>query len=71
MQFTWSGCDSALAAPLVLDLARLADLASRRGESGVLEHLSCYFKAPLGDAVDHDFHRQMDLLHRYATSIGR
>ena len=23
MQFTWQGCDSALAAPLVLDLARI------------------------------------------------
>ncbi|MDB2576029.1 inositol-3-phosphate synthase [Planctomycetota bacterium] len=69
LQFTWSGCDSALAAPLIIDLARLADLASRRGEAGALEHLAGYFKAPLGDAVDHDFHRQMELLHRYANDI--
>ena len=34
LQFTWQGCDSLLAAPLVLDLARLALLAQRRGESG-------------------------------------
>ena len=34
LQFTWQGCDSALAAPLVIDLARLLDLAMRRGESG-------------------------------------
>ena len=34
MQFTWQGCDSILAAPLVIDLARLALLAQRRGESG-------------------------------------
>lgn len=71
LQFTWSGCDSALAAPLVLDLARLADLACRRGESGVLDHLACYFKAPLGADVEHDFHLQMEQLHRYARSIGR
>ena len=32
LQFTWEGCDSALAAPLVLDLARLASLALGRGE---------------------------------------
>lgn len=64
MQFTWAGCDSALAAPLVIDLARLADHAARRGQGGVLEHLACYFKAPL--AVDeHDFHRQHELLVRY------
>jgi len=69
LQFTWSGCDSALAAPLIIDLARLAELANRRGESGALEHLAGYFKAPLGDDVDHDFHRQMELLHRYANDI--
>ena len=34
MQFTWQGCDSSLAAPLVIDLARLADLALRRDEVG-------------------------------------
>jgi myo-inositol-1-phosphate synthase len=65
MQFTWSGCDSALAAPLVIDLARFADLAARNGESGVLQHLGCYFKAPLG-SHEHDFHRQMQALYSYA-----
>lgn len=69
LQFTWSGCDSALAAPLIIDLARLVELAYRRGDSGALEHLAGYFKAPLGDDVDHDFHRQMELLHRYANEI--
>ena len=34
LQFTWEGCDSALAAPLLLDLIRLAALALERGESG-------------------------------------
>lgn len=65
MQFTWSGCDSALAAPLVIDLARFADLAARNGESGVLGHLGCYFKAPLA-SQEHDFHRQMQALYSYA-----
>ena len=36
LQFTWEGCDSALAAPLILDLVRLAALALERGEAGVL-----------------------------------
>ena len=70
MQFTWSGCDSALAAPLVIDLARLADHAARRGEAGVLEHLACYFKAPMGD-VEHDFHRQHERIVRYVERSRR
>lgn len=67
MQFTWSGCDSALAAPLVLDLARLAEHAQRRGMGGVLAHLACYFKSPMGTGV-HDFHRQYALLEDYVRS---
>jgi myo-inositol-1-phosphate synthase len=50
LQFTWQGCDSLLAAPLVLDLARLAALARRRGEMGGLTYLASFFKSPLGDA---------------------
>ena len=30
LQFIWQGCDCLLAAPLVIDLARLADLATAR-----------------------------------------
>ncbi len=48
MQFTWSGCDSLLAAPLVLDLARFAALAQRREERGLLTALSSFFKDPMG-----------------------
>jgi myo-inositol-1-phosphate synthase len=66
MQITWQGCDSILAAPLVLDLIRLTDLAARTGESGPLRHLAPFFKNPLG--VDEmDFHRQFDALVAYAT----
>jgi myo-inositol-1-phosphate synthase len=39
--------DSILAAPLVLDLALLLDLASRAGFSGTQEWLSFYFKSPM------------------------
>lgn len=67
LQFTWQGCDSALAAPLVLDLARLADLALQRGESGPMLHTAAFFKAPLGD-VPADLPRQMDLLRSYCSS---
>jgi myo-inositol-1-phosphate synthase len=39
--------DSILAAPLVLDLALLLDLAARAGFHGIQEWLSFYFKAPM------------------------
>jgi myo-inositol-1-phosphate synthase len=64
MQFTWQGCDSILAAPLVLDLARLALLAQRRGEFGVMRHLACFFKSPMG-VEEHDFFKQFVLLEQY------
>jgi myo-inositol-1-phosphate synthase len=50
LQFTWQGCDSLLAAPLVLDLARLVAVARERGETGALAFLSSFFKSPLGAA---------------------
>jgi len=68
MQFTWQGCDSALAAPLVLDLARLAAFSHARGEKGALDHLACFFKDPFGVEV-HSFHEQFALLRTYTLSI--
>ena len=51
LQFTWQGCDSLLAAPLVLDLARLALLAQRRGEAGVLHAPGLLLQEPDGRAT--------------------
>jgi myo-inositol-1-phosphate synthase len=65
MQFTWQGCDSILAAPLVLDLVRLVDRAQRGGDRGVLDWLACFFKSPL-NVAEHDFSRQVAMLHRWA-----
>ena len=64
LQFTWMGCDSALAAPLILDLVRLADFAAAKGEAGVMEHTACFFKSPLGGGT-HDFHEQYGRLLAY------
>ncbi len=61
MQFTWQGCDSILAAPLVIDLARLADLELRRGRGGPMPHLAFFFKDPLGVDV-HDLATQWTML---------
>jgi len=65
MQFTWQGCDAVLAAPIVLDLIRLVELAARRGESGPQPHLACFFKRPHG-CGEHDLHRQWQQLVAYA-----
>ncbi|GAA1274369.1 inositol-3-phosphate synthase [Streptomyces javensis] len=46
LQTTWQGCDSALAAPLVLDLARLVARAQEVGLTGPLPELGFYFKDP-------------------------
>jgi len=51
--------DSILAAPIVLDLALLMDLASRAGMSGVQEWLSFYWKSP--QAVQEDVYPEHDL----------
>ena len=67
LQFTWQGSDSALAAPLVLDLARIALLAQDRGEGGPLLAAAPFFKNPVGVA-EHDFHRQMDALRAWLSA---
>ena len=66
LQVIWQGCDSLLAGPLVIDLARLTLLAQRRGEVGVLKHLACFFKNPHGVSV-HDFFEQFDLLEMHVA----
>ncbi|MGW1214135.1 inositol-3-phosphate synthase [Streptomyces sp. NPDC002499] len=49
LQTIWQGCDSALAAPLVLDLARLTARAQETGLSGPLGELGFFFKDPVGE----------------------
>ncbi|MFF4501726.1 inositol-3-phosphate synthase [Streptomyces sp. NPDC001401] len=49
LQTIWQGCDSALAAPLVLDLTRLVARAHEAGLSGPLGELGFYFKDPVGE----------------------
>lgn len=69
MQFTWEGTDSVLAAPLVLDVARLLDLARRRGEAGPIGALGVFFKEPEGSG-EMNLHRQHDALLRWAGAAG-
>jgi myo-inositol-1-phosphate synthase len=69
LQFTWEGCDSSLAAPLVLDLARLAAAGLRAGQSGPLPALAYFFKDPIG-TDEHRVARQFDDLVSWATSLA-
>ena len=70
LQFTWQGCDSFLAAPLVLDLVRLAELAHRRGQVGQMPFLASFFKSPYAVA-EHAFDRQFEMLAKWADEITR
>src|SRR3989441_8351088 len=73
VQFIWQGCDSILAAPLVLDLVRLTEFALRQGEAGPMTHLACFFKEPLGvcvQAFPEQFQMLIDYVARH-TKNGR
>ncbi len=65
LQFIWQGCDSLLAAPLVLDLVRFAVLAWRRGDTGTLTFLASFFKSPY-EVAEHRFDRQYQMLEAWA-----
>lgn len=67
MQFTWQGCDSILAAPLVLDLVRLVDRAAAAGETGALTWLAPFFKSPL-NVSEQAFQAQFAMLTDWAAS---
>jgi myo-inositol-1-phosphate synthase len=67
MQFTWQGCDSILAAPLVLDLVRLVDRARRAGEYGAIPWLACFFKSPIG-VTEQAFAAQFAMLVDWASA---
>lgn len=56
--------DSILAAPLAIEIARCLDLANQRGEKGVQEQLSVFFKLPMtrNEKPEQAFHRQEEML---------
>ena len=77
IKINFQGRDSILAAPIVMDLVLLADLAQRAGEKGPQEWLSFFFKNPVtapGHSQIHDlFQQQANLhaqLHRYAEQAA-
>jgi myo-inositol-1-phosphate synthase len=67
LQFIWQGCDSLLAAPLVIDLIRFTERAWRNGDVGKLTFLSSFFKSPMG-TDEHDFALQFQWLQEWAKA---
>ena len=66
--------DSILAAPLVLDLVRLMDVAQRSGERGIQNQFSLFFKAPYhreGERAVNDLFKQNTLLHEWVEKVAR
>jgi myo-inositol-1-phosphate synthase len=70
LQFIWQGCDSLLAAPLGIDLARLTDLEKQRGGRGLMVHLASFFKGPEG-TDQNDFFEQFRVLRDYVESARK
>ena len=68
LQFIWQGCDSLLAAPLVIDLVRFTERAWRNGDVGTLKFLASFFKSPMG-TDEHDFALQFQWLQQWAASV--
>jgi myo-inositol-1-phosphate synthase len=68
LQLTWTGLDSALAAPLVLDLARLVSAAHAAGRRGPIGELAFFFKDPIG-TNEHRFAEQTKLLTDWAQTL--
>lgn len=65
--------DSILAAPLLLDLVLLSDLAKRAGWSGIQTWLSFYLKSPMHDFEHkpvHDLFQQFAMLKNAIREIG-
>ena len=66
--------DSILAAPLVVDLVRLMDVAQRCGERGIQRQFSLFFKAPYhreGERAVNDLFKQNALLHEWVEKVAR
>lgn len=61
--------DSILAAPLAIEIARCLELAKRRGQGGIQEQLSVFFKLPMSKGTPvHAFHEQEAMLLSWLAS---
>jgi myo-inositol-1-phosphate synthase len=71
MKIDWLGQDSILAAPSVIDLARIVSLSAKKGNKGLLPDVSYFFKSPLtlrGKPIQHATPDQFNQLITYLKS---
>ncbi|QHE59800.1 myo-inositol-1-phosphate synthase [Rossellomorea vietnamensis] len=69
MKVNWVGQDSALAAPLIVDLIRIIEFCNRKEEFGIIKELAPFFKAPY-DVENHDFFEQINSLYLYVENLN-
>ena len=67
LKINWQGKDSILAAPLIIDLIRLIELASRLKKFGPQKQLSLYFKHPIGTNTYGFFQQHRNFVNYYET----
>lgn len=67
LRLDWQGCEPALAAPLVLDLARLMALADRAGAEGPVSELAFFFDDPVAEGPAG---ADRSLAERYAALVA-
>ena len=65
MTFLWQGCDSMLAAPLVLDLIRFVNLEADRGSVGIPQQLAVFYKNPILNSTMDFFEQFRALVEHY------
>jgi len=68
MKINWLGIDSILAAPLIIDLSRFMEHALRESKVGIMEHLSLFFKSPIG-TDEYALDKQYQMLLGYVKSF--
>ncbi len=70
LQLVWQGLDSILAAPLVIDLVRLAEYTHRMGFRGAMTHLAVFFKAPYNTS-EHNLYKQFEMLKDFVNHVPK
>ena len=65
--------DSILAAPILIDMARFLAVSMMRGQHGLMQHLSLFFKSPQvnkNDSVEHDLFKQRQMLLDWIETVA-
>ncbi len=70
LQFIWKGHDGLLAAPMIWDIVKFIDIAVRRGNYGVQDYLSFFFKNPLDCNIQNPI-EQFEILKNYILSSAK